>query len=154
VRKQLLEVALRENLRLKLDSLNSQAIDTSAASSSGNLKEAQKELKKIMKAAAAIDAKLQESETQIEQAETKISNLEKEKLHREEKQQEIARAVEKHQKKMEKSIQKKALLQQAAAECAKNIRDLGVLPEEAFERFANTESSKVYYSSLMREIVH
>lgn len=143
VRKQLLEVDLRENLRLKLDSLNSQAIDTSASSSSGSLKEAQKELKKIVKAAATIDSKLQESETQIEQAETKISNLEREKLHREERQQEIARAVEKHQKKMEKSIQKKALLQQAAAECAKNIRDLGVLPEEAFERFANTESSKV-----------
>lgn len=143
VRKQLLEVDLRENLRLKLDSLNSQAIDTSASSSSGSLKEAQKELKKIVKAAATIDSKLQESETQIEQAETKTSNLEREKLHREERQQEIARAVEKHQKKMEKSIQKKALLQQAAAECAKNIRDLGVLPEEAFERFANTESSKV-----------
>ena len=143
VRKQLLEVDLRENLRLKLDSLNSQAIDTSASSSSGSLKEAQKELKKIVKTAATIDSKLQESETQIEQAETKISNLEREKLHREERQQEIARAVEKHQKKMEKSIQKKALLQQAAAECAKNIRDLGVLPEEAFERFANTESSKV-----------
>ena len=149
VRKQLLEVDLRENLRLKLDSLNSQAIDSSAASGSGNLREAQKELKKITKAAAAIDAKLQDSETQIEEAETKISDLEKEKLHREEKQQEIARAVEKHQKKMEKSIQKKALLQQAAAECAKNIRDLGVLPEEAFERFANTESSKVCYFRLI-----
>lgn len=143
VRKQLLEVDLRENLRLKLDSLNSQAIDTSASSSSGSLKEAQKELKKIVKTAATIDSKLQESETQIEQAETKISNLEREKLHREERQQEISKAVEKHQKKMEKSIQKKALLQQAAAECAKNIRDLGVLPEEAFERFANTESSKI-----------
>jgi structural maintenance of chromosome 3 (chondroitin sulfate proteoglycan 6) len=150
VRKQLLEVDLRENLRLKLDSLNSQAIDTSASSGSGNLREAQKELKKITKADAAVDAKLQESEAQIEQAETKISNLEKEKLHREETQQEIARAVEKHQKKMEKSIQKKALLQQAAAECAKNIRDLGVLPEEAFERFANTESSKVCYLCFMR----
>lgn len=152
VRKQLLEVDMRENLRLKLDSLNSQAIDTSASSSSGNLKEAQKELKKITKAAAAIDAKLQESETHIEQAETKISNLEKEKFHREERQQEIARAVEKHQKKMEKSIQKKALLQQAAAECAKNIRDLGVLPEEAFERFANTESSKVCISFMYTEL--
>jgi structural maintenance of chromosome 3 (chondroitin sulfate proteoglycan 6) len=147
VRKQLLEVDLRENLRLKLDSLNSHAIDASTASSSGNLKEAQKELKKVMKTATVIDSRLQESETLIEEAETKISNLEKEKSHREERQQEIARAVEKHQKKMEKSIQKKALLQQAAAECAKNIRDLGVLPEEAFERFAHTESNKVCYSS-------
>jgi len=142
-RKQLLEADLRENLRLKLDSLNSEVIDTTASSSSGNLKEAQRELKKVMKAATAIEDRLRESETQIEEAETKISNLVKEKSHREEQQQELARDIEKRQKKMEKSIQKKALLQQSAAECAKNIRDLGVLPEEAFERFANTDSNKV-----------
>jgi structural maintenance of chromosome 3 (chondroitin sulfate proteoglycan 6) len=142
-RKQLLEADLRENLRLKLDSLNSEVIDTTASSSSGNLKEAQRELKKVIKAATAIEDRLRESETQIEEAETKISNLVKEKSHREEQQQELARDIEKRQKKMEKSIQKKALLQQSAAECAKNIRDLGVLPEEAFERFANTDSNKV-----------
>jgi len=142
-RKQLLEVDLRENLRLKLDNLNSQEIDTTANSSSGSLKESQRELKRVMKQAAAVEAKLQDSETQIEEAEIKMARLEKEKGQREVQQQEIAKAIEKHQKKMEKSIQKKALLTQSAAECAKNIRDLGVLPEEAFERFANTDSNKV-----------
>jgi structural maintenance of chromosome 3 (chondroitin sulfate proteoglycan 6) len=148
-RKQLLEVDLRENLRLKLDNLNSQAIDNTATNSSGNLKESQRELKRVVKQAAEIESKLQDSENQIEEAETKISALNREKAHREEQQQEIARAIEKHQKKMEKSIQKKALITQSAAECAKNIRDLGVLPEEAFERFANTDSNKVCSSSLL-----
>ena len=142
-RKQLLEVDLRENLRLKLDNLNSQAIDTTASSSSGNLKEAQRDLKRVTKQVADIEAKLQDNEVQIEEAEAQITTLEKNKAQREAQNLEIARDIEKHQKKMEKSIQKKALLQQSAADCAKNIRDLGVLPEEAFERFANTSSEKV-----------
>jgi len=134
-------------LRLKLDNLNSQAIDTTASSSSGSLKEAQRDLKRVTKQVADIEAKLQDNEVQIEEAEAKIATLEKNKAQREAQNQEIAREIEKHQKKMEKSIQKKALLQQSAADCAKNIRDLGVLPEEAFERFANTSSEKVSFPS-------
>ena len=142
-RKQLLEVDLRENLRLKLDNLNSQEIDTSATGSSGNLKAAERGLKRSQKAVSVIETKLQESEAHIEESETKTVTLQKEKSEREERQQEVARVIEKHQKKMEKSIQKKAILTARAAECAKNIRDLGVLPEEAFERFAETPSDKV-----------
>lgn len=142
-RKQLLEVDLRENLRLKLDQLNGQEIDTAAGSTSGSLKESQRELKRVTKASEAVETKLQDNETQIEEAEGKISNLEKEKSQKEDQQQEIAKAIEKHQKRMEKNVQKKALLTASAAECAKNIRDLGVLPEEAFERFANTDSKVV-----------
>ena len=142
-RKQLLEVDLRENLRLKLDQLNGQEIDTAAGSNSGNLKESQRELKRVIKASEAVETKLQDNEAQIEEAEAKVSNLEKTKSYREDQQQEIAKAIEKHQKKMEKNVQKKAILTSSAAECAKNIRDLGVLPEEAFERFANTESKAV-----------
>jgi structural maintenance of chromosome 3 (chondroitin sulfate proteoglycan 6) len=145
-RKQLLEVDLRENLRLKLDQLNSQEIDNTTSGASGNLKESQRELKRITKAAAAVDTKLQDNEQQVEETEMKIANLEKEKFQREKQQQEIAKAIERHQKRMEKSVAKKALLTASAAECAKNIRDLGVLPEEAFERFANADSKVVSIS--------
>jgi structural maintenance of chromosome 3 (chondroitin sulfate proteoglycan 6) len=51
--------------------------------------------------------------------------------------------MESFTKKMDRSISKKAELTALAAECAKNIRDLGVLPEEAFERFAKTDSKSV-----------
>ena len=141
--KQRLEVDLRENLRLKLDSLTSQSIDNTASSNSGTLKEAQRDLERILKKAAGIESRLQDSESQIEEAEEKISSLRKEMSQRQAKNEETSKLIEKHKRKMEKSIQKKAMLQQAANECAKNIRDLGVLPEEAFERFANTSSEKV-----------
>ena len=142
-RKKRLEVDLRENLRLKLDNLNSQDIDTHASGSSGNLKEAQRELKRSQKQAANVETKLKDSETQIEEAESKIVSLEKEKAQREEHQQELARAIEKYQKRMEKSIQKRAILTARLQDCTKNIRDLGVLPDEAFERFANASSDKI-----------
>jgi structural maintenance of chromosome 3 (chondroitin sulfate proteoglycan 6) len=142
-RKQLLEGDLRENLRIKLDELNSEEIDTTSNSGSGNLKESQRELKRVQKAAAALESKLQENEAQVEEAEMKIANIFNEKTKRDEQQEMIARAIEKHQKKMEKSVAKKALLAGQAAECAKNIRDLGVLPDEAFEKYANTDAKTV-----------
>jgi len=141
--KQLLEVDLRENLRMKLDQLNSQEIDTTASSGSGNLKESQRELKRVQKAAAAIEKKLEENETQVDEAEQHIAGLQKQVSLKAEKQQELARAIEKHQKKMEKSVQNKAILTAAATECAKNIRDLGVLPDEAFEKYTNIDSTVV-----------
>jgi structural maintenance of chromosome 3 (chondroitin sulfate proteoglycan 6) len=142
-RKQMLEVELRENLRMKLDQLNSQEIDNNANNGSGTLKDAQRELKRIHKAAANVAAKLEENENEIAQAEKRISDLHKIKTQKEEEQQELARAIEKHQKRMEKSVAKKALLTTSAAECAKNIRDLGVLPDEAFERFSNADSKQI-----------
>lgn len=142
-RKNLLEVDLRENLRLKLDQLNSQTIDNTTSGSSGNLKEAQRELKRMVKAAQLIESKLEENEQETEQAETKIASLHKEKSQKEQKQEEIAKSIESFQRRMEKSISNKARLTAAAAECAKNIRDLGVLPEEAFERFAKTDEKTV-----------
>ena len=50
---------------------------------------------------------------------------------------------------MERSVAKKALLTTSAAECAKNIRDLGVLPDEAFEKYANIDSKTVSNFSLL-----
>lgn len=141
-RKKRLEVDLRENLRLKLDNLNGEDIDTHSSGSSGSLKEAQRNLKKSQKAVAAVDTKLQDSEIQIEEAESKIVGLEKERVQKEERQQELARAIEKYQKRMEKSVQKRAILAARLQDCSKNIRDLGVLPDEAFERFSSATSEK------------
>lgn len=142
-RKNLLEVDIRENLRLKLDQLNSQEIDNAASGASSNLKAVQKELKRITKASQNIEAKLQENEQEIEQTESEIRKLKRENVAKEAAQEELAKEMETFKKKMDRSISKKAELTALAAECAKNIRDLGVLPEEAFERFARTDSQTV-----------
>ncbi|RYO84730.1 hypothetical protein DL762_005511 [Monosporascus cannonballus] len=140
--KRKLESDLRHNLQLKLDQLTSQAFET-ASSGSNALKEARRNLKKSQTAVAAIESKLQEVEQQIDSAESKITSLEKQKADKEAEQQEIAREILKQQKRMQKSIQKKALLTAKAAECAKNIRDLGVLPEEAFDKYERLDSKTI-----------
>ncbi|KAI0127705.1 RecF/RecN/SMC [Xylariales sp. AK1849] len=142
-RKQILEVELRSNLRLKLDQLTSQAFESGAGGSGGNLKEAKRELKKAQTAVAAVEGKLQGNEQQIDTTEFKVTNLEKQKAAKDAEQQEIAREIQKQQKRMERSIQKKALLTTKATECAKNIRDLGVLPEEAFEKYERLEAKNI-----------
>ena len=142
-RKQTIEIDLRENLQQKLDALNTQDIDVTTGSTSGNLKDAQRELKRLTKSGEAAQTKMKDNEQQLEDAQTKASDLQREKAQREEQLEALAQAIEKHQRRMEKSVAKRAALQDRATECQKNIRDLGVLPEEAFTRFQKLESKAV-----------
>ncbi|KAI0911470.1 putative chromosome segregation protein SudA [Ustulina deusta] len=131
-RKNKLQLDLRTNLQLKLDQLTSQAIE-GASSGSDDLRDAKRELKKAQNATALVESQLQENDTQLDSTESKITNLEKQRGQKEEELQEIAREIAKQQKKIDRNIQKKALLTARAAECAKNIRDLGIVPDDAFK---------------------
>ncbi|CCE30976.1 hypothetical protein E4U35_002592 [Claviceps purpurea] len=142
--KQLLEVDLRQNLQLRLDQLNSQAFENSTSGgASGGLKEAQRELKMAQKALKTVEASLQETENKTDSVTGQIDQLGAEKSEREQVQNELSVRIERQQKKMEKTLQRKALLTAQAADCAKNIRDLGVLPEEAFDKYENMEASSI-----------
>jgi structural maintenance of chromosome 3 (chondroitin sulfate proteoglycan 6) len=152
--KQILEVDLFGNLQLKLDQLNSQAFENSASSgASGSLKEAHRELKRVRTTAANIEARLQQTEQSLDTQQSHILTLEKEKAELELTQLDIANKIERQQKKIEKSLQRKALLSTQATECAKNIRDLGVLPEEAFGKYENMEAKVVSYIISMKNMI-
>lgn len=143
-RKQFLEVDLRQNLQMKLDQLNSQAFENSAGGgSAGGLSDAQKELKKAQKTLANVTSSLQEIENTMDQVTTQMESLTNDRGQQEQAQQEISAKIEKQQKRMEKTLQRKALLTNQAAECAKNIRELGVLPEEAFDKYEHMEANAV-----------
>ena len=143
-RKQILEVDLRQNLQLKLDQLNSQAFETSSSgSSAGALKEAQRELKKAQNTLKSIETSLQETEAKMDDLQLRLEQNATERSNREQRQQEISARIEKQQKRMDKTLRRKALLTTQAADCAKNIRDLGVLPEEAFDKYENMEAKTV-----------
>lgn len=58
-------------------------------------------------------------------------------------QQEEARQMRKMQKNAERYVSRRNLLLHKKEDCTKNIRELGVLPEEAFEKYKNTTSEKV-----------
>ncbi|KAM0436939.1 hypothetical protein ACHAPT_002654 [Fusarium lateritium] len=143
-RKQLLEGDLRQNLQLKLDQLNSQAFENSAGgSSTGSLKEAQRELKKAQKALKTVEANLQETQAKMDEMQSRLDQMSAEKAQREQRQQEISGTIEKQKKRMDKSLRQRAILVTRAAEIAKTIRDLGVLPEEAFDKYENMEDKTI-----------
>ncbi|KAJ2982242.1 hypothetical protein NUW58_g6487 [Xylaria curta] len=131
-RKNKLELDLRTNLRLKLDQLTSQAIE-GASSGSDDLRDAKRELKKTQNTTTLVETQLQENDKQLDSTEAKVTSLEKQRGQKEEELQEIAREIAKQQKRIDRNIQKKALLTARAAECAKNIRDLGIVPDDAFK---------------------
>ncbi|KAK3399217.1 RecF/RecN/SMC [Sordaria brevicollis] len=142
-RKKSLETELRAHLRPQEDQLRSQAFENSATGGSGSFKDAQKELKKLKKAAAEVDRQLQENEEKTEGIAADIAELEATKAAKEQEQQELQKRIDQYQKKLEKNSQTKARLLQQAAEYAKNIRDLGILPEEAFGKYEKMKSEQI-----------
>lgn len=145
-RKQILETALRQNLQLRLDELNSQAFEDSASgSSSQGLREIQRELAKAQKASKSVEADLQDVEGKMEALSQQMEQVAAERASREQTQVEIAARIEKQQKRVEKSLAKKSILTTQLAECAKNIRDLGVLPEEAFDKYERMEAKQARF---------
>ena len=142
-RKAMIEVELQENLRPRLDQLKSQEFDNGGANVKGSLSQSQRELKRISQAIKGVENRLQETDDSIEQVTTQITELEQRNAERRKTQEDIAKSIERHQKRMEKSMQVKAVLTKRAVECSRNIRDLGVLPEEAFGRFEKTSSNAI-----------
>ena len=142
-KKAMLEVELRENLRPRLDQLKSREFDNGEGSVKGSLSQSQRDLKRITQAIELVENKLEEVNNGIEETSNQVTELERSNAETHKQQEEIAKSIERYRKKMEKSMQKKAFLTNQAAECSRNIRDLGVLPDEAFRRFDQTNSNTI-----------
>lgn len=143
-RKLRLEAELNQNLRPQEDQLSSLAYENiTGVGGSGSYKDAQRELKKAQEAVEKVEKQLRSIEAKMEELSQNISDLEARKLQKEQENQELARHIEKQEKRIQKNAEKKAILTNQLAECAKNIRDLGVLPEEAFGKYERMKSDKV-----------
>lgn len=142
-RKSVLEVELRENLKPRLDQLVGADFENPEDNTQGNLKEAQREMKRHRKAVDKLNERVQTVDDSIEKSNSRATELEQQNAETRRELEELAKSFEKHQRRMEKSMQKKAALTKQAAECAANIRDLGVLPDEAFTKYKNTDSNSV-----------
>lgn len=58
-------------------------------------------------------------------------------------QTEDSRSITRQQKTTERYLTKRQMLITRKEECNRNIRDLGVLPEEAFEKYTNEKLDRV-----------
>ncbi|KAK6341176.1 Structural maintenance of chromosomes protein 3 [Orbilia brochopaga] len=144
-RKTNLESMLHDNLEVRLDQLKamSEEGDSDAAGGIGQgrrIADLQADLKRVKKAIASVEQRLHETEESIEKYNSEIGKLEKSIASKQAEQEQEATNIEKYQKRMEKSMAKRAMLVDNAAEVQRKIRDLGVLPDEAFEKYTKFKS--------------
>ncbi|AEO68819.1 a9f72d17-a5da-429f-af1e-608aefbc3495 [Thermothielavioides terrestris] len=142
-RKKMLETELQSHLRPQEDQLRSQAFENSTTGGSESYKDAQRELKKAQKAMAEAEQQLQENEQKAEKVSGDLAQLQAQRAQKEQELQELQKRIDQHQKKMEKNLQTRARLVSQAAEYAKNIRDLGILPEEAFGKYEKMKPEQI-----------
>ncbi|KAJ3065903.1 Structural maintenance of chromosomes protein 3 [Podochytrium sp. JEL0797] len=122
---------------------------TNVANAVKKLASRKSELKSLEKKLAASVTKIQELDTQIEDLEADLveENNKLEKTRNE--QIEDHKTLERQQRSLEKYHQKKSLLAKRKEECTRNIRDLGVLPEEALrEDIAQNKTSQQLLTNL------
>ncbi|KAI9341941.1 putative chromosome segregation protein SudA [Obelidium mucronatum] len=127
----------------------SEASQSNSMSSFKKLESRKMELK-------ALEAKLAASVTKIQDLDTQIEDLESELMEEGNKLEKIRneqiedhKSLEKQQRSLEKYHQKKSLLVKRKEECTRNIRDLGVLPEEALrEDVAQNKTSQQLLAKL------
>jgi structural maintenance of chromosome 3 (chondroitin sulfate proteoglycan 6) len=142
----MLELELNQNLHPQEDQLSSQAFEnTAGVGGSGSYQDAQKELKKAQAAAQEVERQLRANEARVDGLTKDIADVEGEKAQKEQAQQELAAQIEKQQRRIEKNVRRKAVLTGQAAETAANIRNLGVLPEEAFGKYERMKPESVCY---------
>ncbi|KAF1816092.1 putative chromosome segregation protein SudA [Eremomyces bilateralis CBS 781.70] len=147
-RKSAIEAELRENLRLRVEQLQTRDVDSSSDRPGGGRNEAERlqarqhDLKRAQKKLAALERQLEDNEAEMEQTKTQLEEGQRERAEKQQGHEELARMVERHRKRMDKSSAKKALLVQKKEECDRNIRDLGVLPEEAFDKYERMDSDR------------
>ncbi|KAK6442606.1 Structural maintenance of chromosomes protein 3 [Oleoguttula sp. CCFEE 5521] len=144
-RKTTIELELRENLRLRLDQLQDQDADAGASSDgTGNaaqINERRKDLKRLTKSLAAVNAKLAENETAIEAAQQQLKISETSRAEKQQQVEELQRSIQNYQKTMQKAAHKRGAVQERLTDVTSSIRSLGALPEAAFAATYTTMSS-------------
>ncbi len=162
----MIEIELNESLRRRRDELRGKietlgAAEAGDASAADELENRTRELKALNNSIDALNKKSQgkKSATHVYVSSCLLRNLDLEKevdkltaqlqeerstLEKLQVQQvEDNRGVSKQQKNTERYMTKRTMLLNRKDECNRNIRDLGVLPEEAFEKYTNEKMDRV-----------
>ncbi|KAF5351584.1 hypothetical protein D9758_007209 [Tetrapyrgos nigripes] len=131
----------REELRLKIDALALAEGDEVA--SADDLEARTRELKTLNNSVKALTKKTQDMEKESDQLSNHIQDLQKDLENVQSQQVEDSRNISRQQKTTERYLAKKQMLTGRRDECNRNIRDLGVLPEEAFEKYTKEKMDRL-----------
>ncbi|KAF9356996.1 Structural maintenance of chromosomes protein 3, partial [Mortierella sp. NVP85] len=141
-RKDILEITLSSNLRPRLEELRNK-IENSAMLSDDGLEKQRRNLASVLHSIQEIANRTKEIDEELEQTRKSVSEKESILEKHQAEQQEESRQMRKMQKNAERYVSRRNLLLRKKEDCTKNIRELGVLPEEAFEKYKSTTSEKL-----------
>ncbi|KAL0960863.1 hypothetical protein HGRIS_005878 [Hohenbuehelia grisea] len=131
----------KEELQTKIETLGSAEEGDGASADSLGAKE--RELRSLNNSIEALTRKTQEMEGESEDL---SSQLQEQKASREKiqnQQAEDSRSIARQQKTTERYLAKRQMLMNKKDECNRNIRDLGVLPEEAFDKYTSEKLDRL-----------
>ena len=136
-RKRIVELEIRDNLRRRLEQLESEDADGDAARGSSasppaRLRERQRDLERITQALDAVRVKLDKTEQALDAAQQQLGTAQQRRAAAAQRIDELHRAIAHHQKTSQKSAAKRAALTARLAEVGTLIRQLGALPDVAF----------------------
>ena len=141
-----LESELREDLRLRLDQLQSADVDAGASregNSDARLKEKQRDLKRISKALEGVTQKLAENETEIEATNQSLQSTRKQHAEKSQALEKMRAMIEQQRTNLKKTAKKRSQLTAQLTEVQNQIRGLGVLPEAAHSaQYINMEQQR------------
>ncbi|KAI0081880.1 structural maintenance of chromosome protein 3 [Panus rudis PR-1116 ss-1] len=147
-RKNLIEIELNENLRRRREELRSkiEALGESEAgdsSSAEDLEARLRELRSLSNSIESLQKKLHDADKELEKLNSQLQEQRNTLEKVQNQQAEDNRGVSKQQKTTERYLAKKQMLLSRKDECNRKIRDLGVLPEEAFEKYTNEKLDRL-----------
>ncbi|KAI0645362.1 structural maintenance of chromosome protein 3 [Trametes meyenii] len=147
-RKNILEIELneglvrrREELRLKIETLGASEAGDSGSEEALDAKS--RELRALNNSIETLKRKIQDTEKDLERANQQLQEQRGELEKLQNQQSEDVRGISKQQKSTERYLAKRQMLLNRKDECNRNIRDLGVLPEEAFEKYTNDKLDRL-----------
>ncbi|KAF7295090.1 Structural maintenance of chromosomes protein [Mycena indigotica] len=130
----------RDELKAKLDGLGDHGDEATAVD---NLESKERELRTLNKSIQALTQKTQAMEEEIEGLQARMQKLRSSREALQTQQTEDSRNMSRQQKTTERYLAKRQMLAGRKDECNRNIRDLGVLPEEAFEKYTGEKLDRL-----------
>ncbi|CAO1623694.1 unnamed protein product [Sympodiomycopsis kandeliae] len=147
-----LEIDLNELLRPERNRLTSQSEDVGEAlNAAGTLtatdetaaKARREEFDRLRKQLDTLKKSIASAESDVDALAKKLTQMNEEHETLYAQQTETARAIEKQQKSVDRYMSKRQRLLESKDDWNGRIRDLGVLPEEAFEKYVNTDMDRL-----------
>ncbi|CCH46336.1 Structural maintenance of chromosomes protein [Wickerhamomyces ciferrii] len=136
-------VELEEELVPRYNELVKEQEKTNQGSLDNDLQNLSQDLENLEEHKASVYEELKKVERHIKDTETHLKKKEEALDKANDQQRKLIRNVENFQKSSEKYLSKKSLLSSRREETQRKIRELGALPEEAFQEFENLSSGQL-----------